>query len=109
MKSYQRFKRASNGVDVAGRRILMLRHDISKCCKSALRGQIFTTFHTFDGSPGLNTRTSQYSVKVIAPPIGDRKCHVLRHNVLVLDGWPGPPQSWSVHVQEVKGEKLSKV
>ena len=72
------------GVAMTTRRISMSRHEISKPYNLTPHGLIFSKFHMLVKSPGLNTLSGPYLVRVIAPPTGNRKYHASFFVVLLL-------------------------
>ena len=73
------------GVSVAAWRISMIRHEKWSCYNSHIQCPICPKLHMFDETPNLNRLTCPYSVIVIAPPIGNRKWHILHCNELLLE------------------------
>ena len=70
---------------MAAWQISMFRHEKGSCCNSDIQCPICPKLHMLDKTLDLNRSTCQYSVIVIAPPIGNRKLHILHCDKLLLE------------------------
>ena len=84
MLNCEAFEFSLKGLCVAAWRISMIRHETGSCYNSDIQWPICPKLHMFDETPNLNRLTCPYSVIVIAPPIGNRKWHILRCDELLL-------------------------
>ena len=73
------------GVSMAAWQISIFHHEKGSCCNSDIQCPICPKLHMLDETLDLNRSTCPYSVIVIAPPIGNRKWHILHCDKLLLE------------------------
>ena len=81
MKSYSIGEFSLNNLTVAWRRKSAFRQKTGSCCNFGIPFPICSKFHMYDKGPGLMTSTCKFWLSVIAPPSGNRKCHVVHVDV----------------------------
>ena len=84
MKSYSNGEFSLNDLTVAWRRKSAFRQKTGSCCNFGIPFPICSKCHMYDKGPGLMTSTCKFWLSVIAPPSGNRKCHVVHVDVHLL-------------------------
>ena len=84
MKSYSNGEFSLNDLTVAWRRKSAFRQKTGSCCNFGIHFPICSKFLMCDKGPGLMTSTCKFWLAVIAPPSGNRKCHVVHVDVPCL-------------------------